>query len=195
MSRQNDHVNLAPVVAKIEDQLEQAVSQCTAVQSLLSLPDSKKFRNVLALDPPYRDDHLTLTTLAGDGKISVSPYVFASENAGQLLAFYHLGPKVAGHPTICHGGLPAVLLDECMGRACFPKLANRIGVTAKLELNYRAPIPVGSIILIKARTNKVEGRKAWAEATVEDPWKNTVFIEANALYIEPKGAAEMPKVI
>ncbi|KAF2712775.1 hypothetical protein K504DRAFT_339710, partial [Pleomassaria siparia CBS 279.74] len=89
---------------------------------------------------------LTETTLLCPDMISREPYVFTDDESGSLIAFYHLGSKLAGHSRIVHGGLAAVLLDECMGRACFPRLVGKVAVTAKLELNYKSPIPVNSVV-------------------------------------------------
>ncbi|KAH8881881.1 Thioesterase/thiol ester dehydrase-isomerase [Thozetella sp. PMI_491] len=182
-------------MADIDDLLAEMVSQSAASKRLSTFPDCNRFRGVLSIQPEHRGEHLTLETLSGKGKISCPPYVLESEAEGELLAFYHLGSQLAGHAGICHGGLSAVLLDECMGRACFPKLPSRIGVTAKLELSYRAPIPLNQVIAIAAKVEKVEGRKGWVQATVEDPKDGTVFIEAKALFIEPKWAAQMSKVL
>jgi acyl-coenzyme A thioesterase PaaI-like protein len=204
-----DEVNLLPVSSfpstssvphdtdEIEDCLLDAISHSLEAMSIASLPNCKKFRGVLQVEAQHAPNHLTATTLAGTGKISVQPYVFTCDDAGQLLVFYHLGSKLAGHAGICHGGVVAITLDECMGRACFPGLPRRIAVTAKLEINYRAPIPSDSVVMVKAETRKVEGRKAWVEATVEDPWKKIVFVDASALFIEPNGvaAAGMSKVM
>jgi acyl-CoA thioesterase FadM len=68
-------------------------------------------------------------------------------------------------------------------------------VTAKPEMNYRAPIPLDSIVLISVNVEKVEGRKAWVKATVEDPQGGKAFIKASAIFVEPKWAAGMSKVV
>ncbi|KAF5014049.1 hypothetical protein F66182_15102 [Fusarium sp. NRRL 66182] len=167
-----------------------------AMQRLLaSSPDCKQFRGVLAIAPEHQANQLTSTTLAGPGKISCPPYVATSNDKGELLAFYHLGPQLAGHAGICHGGISAMLLDECMGRVCFARFAHGVGVTAKLEISYRAPIPFDSMVLVSARVEKVEGRKAWAKASVQDPDERIVFVEAEALFIEPRWAPEMSNVL
>jgi acyl-coenzyme A thioesterase PaaI-like protein len=143
-------------------------------------------------DIPY---NLTETTLAGLDMITTGPVFFTDDETGSVLAFYHLGPRLAGHSGIVHGGLAAVLLDECLGRACFPKLAGNIGVTAKLDLAYKSPIAVRSVVLIRASTTRVEGRKAWAEGSIENAHDGRLHVQAKALFIEPKWAADMPPVM
>lgn len=123
--------------------------------------------------------------------ISEPPFVFADNTEGSILGFYHIGRRLAGHAGLIHGGLVAVLLDECMGRACLPRLEGKIAVTAKVEIPYKAPMKVDSVIMIRARTTDVQGRKAWVDAVVEDAAEHRVTATATALFIQPKWAHEM----
>ncbi|KAF7545210.1 hypothetical protein G7Z17_g9355 [Cylindrodendrum hubeiense] len=154
----------------------------------------KTSRSPLVIKPDDLPFNLVHGTLAGDETI-VDPYVFTDDDAGSLLAFYHLGRRLAGHAEIVHGGIAAVLLDECMGRACFPRLPGKIGVTARLELDYKNPIPVNSVILIQADTKEVQGRKAWVEATMSSADNGQDLVKAKALFIQPKWAADMTEVL
>lgn len=151
-------------------------------------------RSPLVIKPNDLPFSLVHTTLAGAETVA-EPYVFTDDDTGSLLAFYHLGRRLAGHAGIVHGGMAAVLLDECMGRACFPRLPGKIAVTARLELDYKSPIPVNSIILIQADTKEVQGRKAWVEATMSDAEDGRDLVKAKALFIQPKWAAEMTEVL
>lgn len=197
----NSEVAASPEVAAQQTQellLSKASNVHPAAQGLLLLPSTKSSRRVFDVAPEHIPDHLTATTLAGPELISSRPYVIYNEEAGKLLAFYHLGHRLTGHAGIVHGGLIAVLLDECMGRACFPKFQAKIGVTVKLEISYQAPMPVDSVILVTAETTDVQGRKAWVNATVEDvtPGRETkILSQATAMFVEPRWASEMAKVI
>lgn len=91
-----------------------------------------------------------------------------------------------------HGGLLATLMDEGMAKCCFAALPNKIGLTANLTMNYRAPAPAGSFVVLKAAVKKAEGRKVWVEARIEalgegvEPGK--LLVEAEGLFVEPKFA-------
>lgn len=184
------------MTTNLEANMATTATNSPAMQRLLaSSPDCQQFRGVLAIAPKDQANQLTFTTLAGPGKISCPPYVATSNEKGELLAFYHLGPQLAGHAGICHGGISAVLLDECMGRVCFGRFENGVGVTVKLDISYRAPIPVDSMVLVAARIVKVEGRKAWVNASIQDPGERIVFVEAEALFVEPKWAQEMSNIL
>ncbi|KAF5627296.1 uncharacterized protein FTJAE_9381 [Fusarium tjaetaba] len=152
-------------------------------------------RSVLTVREECIQNNPTSTTLAGLDAISPSPFVYKDDTAGHVLAFYHLGHKLSGHSGLVHGGIAAVLLDECMGRASFPRLTGKISVTANLNLNYKSPIKVDSMILIRAEVTAVQGRKAWVRGVIENTEDGAVFVEATGLFIEPKWAASLGKLL
>ncbi|KAJ5546594.1 Thioesterase superfamily [Penicillium frequentans] len=115
-----------------------------------------------------------------------------------LVSLMYLGSEICGHPGIIHGGLLATLLDEGLARCCFPALPNKIGVTANLNIDYRAPAMADSYVALRAETVKVEGRKAWVEGRIEtlplDGSDPVVLVQAKALFIEPKQAAALSQL-
>jgi acyl-CoA thioesterase FadM len=56
-------------------------------------------------------------------------------------------------------------------------LPERIGVTAILNLSYRAPTKADQFVVIKTRLVDVKGRKANVSARVED-MNGTLLVEA-----------------
>lgn len=136
---------------------------------------------------------LTAGALAGPNKLVVPPFVFSHREGKSLVSLMYLGSDICGHPGIIHGGMLATLLDEGLARCCFPALPNKVGVTANLNIDYRAPAMANSYVALRAETIKVEGRKAWVEGRIEtlpeDGKEPVVLVEAKALFIEPKQAA------
>ena len=179
----NEHIINHPLVARLR-------AESGVVES----------RPHLKIPSAMRPHNLTGGVLLGPGKIEVPPLSLAhsSEELPRLVQIAFLGEELCGHPTIVHGGLLATLLDEGLARACFPALPNKIGVTASLKIDYRAPCPAGSYVVLKAETTKVEGRKAWVKGWIEqltdDGEPGVKYCEAEALFIEPKGAASMARV-
>lgn len=176
---------------------------------ILSHPLSEKYRADplftearphMKIPPAMRAHNLTGGTLLGTDKIEVPPLMFQDVKAElpSLVSIVHLGPALCGHPGIVHGGLLATLLDEGLARACFPALPNKVGVTASLKVDYRKPCPANSYVVLRAETTKVEGRKAWVKGWIELLGEGTEegakLVEAEALFIEPKAAASMPKI-
>jgi acyl-coenzyme A thioesterase PaaI-like protein len=86
-----------------------------------------------------------------------------------------------GYPGIMHGGLVSTLLDETVGRSAF--LQNMWVVTAKMELRYRQPVPIGRKLSVVGWVTRVRGRvlEAKGEVRLED---GTVAVEARGLYVQ-----------
>ena len=162
-------------------------------RALRDNPDFTEARPHMKIPEALRSHSLTGGTLIGPGKILVPPFSWSEKGGKSLVSISYLGPDLCGHPGVIHGGLLATILDEGLARCCFPALPNKVGMTANLNINYRKPAPAGAFVVLRAKTVKVEGRKAWVEGHIEtlaekgeDP---VVLAEASALFIEPKQAA------
>jgi acyl-coenzyme A thioesterase PaaI-like protein len=86
-----------------------------------------------------------------------------------------------GYPGVMHGGLVSTLLDETIGRSAF--LLNKWVVTAKMELRYRQPVPIGKPIRVVGWITRDRGRmlEAQGEVRLSD---GTVAVEAKGLFVE-----------
>ena len=84
-----------------------------------------------------------------------------------------------GAPGLAHGGVISAAVDEGMGYMLW--LVGSPAVTARLEVDFRRPVPVGSRLELHARVDRREGRKIWAsmQGRVDDE----VAVEAEALYV------------
>lgn len=183
----NDHILTHPLAVRLRSQ-----------------PNIVESRPHMKIPPAMRPHNLTGGTLLGEDKIAVPPLNFASKADGTdalptLVQIAYLGDALCGHPGIIHGGLLATLLDEGLARACFPALPNKVGVTASLKIDYRVSCPAGSYVVLKAETTKVEGRKAWVKGWIEllgesGEGEGQKLVEAEALFVEPKGAKQMARV-
>lgn len=179
-----------------EEAFTAQITSYPSVAEWRSRPTIREQRSVLLIHSEDVPNNLTARTLSVANGLPISPYVFIDNQTGSLNAFYYLGAGLAGHSGMMHGGLLAILLDECLGRACFPLLQNQVAVTASLEIAYRAPMHLPGMISIEARTDKVDGRKAWVTASVKRLGASEVQIAtANALFIEPKEAGFMKKLM
>ncbi|KAJ6092794.1 hypothetical protein N7486_008083 [Penicillium sp. IBT 16267x] len=135
-------------------------------------------------------NNLVTGALAGPKKLVMAPFLLRNNSENSIVMFMYLGSSICGHPGIVHGGVLATLMDEGLARCCFRLLPNKVGVTANLNINYRAPVMANSYVVLRARTTRVEGRKAWVEARIEklspDEDGAGLLVEANALFIEPR---------
>jgi acyl-coenzyme A thioesterase PaaI-like protein len=173
-------------------EVEEYITNHPLTKSLRLRPDLTESRPTLKIHESYRPSSLTSGALAGSGKIEVPPFVFADDEGKEFISILYLGDKLCGYPGMIHGGLLATLLDEGLARCSFPALPNKIAMTANLTINYRKPCPAGSFIVLKAKTVKVEGRKAWVEGHIEtlvpEGQKPVVLVEASSLMVEPRQA-------
>ncbi|KZL86476.1 thioesterase family protein, partial [Colletotrichum incanum] len=161
-------------------------------------PDMVESRPHMRLPDALRRHNLTGGTLLGPGRITVPPVCWTEKGGKSLVSISHLGTDMCGHPGIVHGGLLATLLDEGLARCCFGALPHNVGVTAKLEINYRKPVHAGTYVVLRARTTRVEGRKAWVEGQLETLAANgeepVVLAQASALFVSPRFASVMAKL-
>jgi len=169
------------------------------VASLRTNPDLIESRPHEKIPPSWRKHNLTGGTLAGPGKIAIPPFSWTEREGKSYVQITHVGTDLCGHMGIIHGGFLATMLDEGLARCCFPVLPFNVGMTAKLEINYKAPAMADQYLVLRATTVKVEGRKAWVDGHIEtlpteEGQEPTVLATASALYISPKQASVMAKV-
>ncbi|EAW08866.1 PaaI family thioesterase [Aspergillus clavatus NRRL 1] len=114
--------------------------------------------------------------------------VFWNEKEKTVVSVVYLGSGLEGWPTVVHGGAIAAVLDENLGRAAIRHLPERTGVTANLEINYRAPVYSGNFYTCHATVDpeKSSDRKAYVTGEVRDP-VGRICAQASALFVVPKG--------
>ncbi|KAJ5647439.1 Adenylyl-sulfate kinase [Penicillium lividum] len=183
----------------IDPDLQAALDQNTHINFIRNHPTMKTLSN----NPDFQEtslhthisedlqkNNLVTGALAGLKKVLLAPFIFKNQSEKSIVMFMYLGSGICGHPGIVHGGVLATLLDEGLARCCFPFLPNKVGVTANLNIDYRAPVMANSYVVLRARTTMVEGRKAWVEGRIETLDENGVglLVEASALFIEPRRA-------
>ena len=132
-------------------------------------------------------------TLMGPGKIVVSPFTWIETNGKSLIQISYLGSDLCGHPGIVHGGMLATMLDEGFANCCSAAFPNKNGMTANLNINYRAPVFARNYVVLRVNMTKMQGRKIWVEGQIEtlvtEGKKPVLMVEASALFIEEKHLA------
>ena len=210
--------------------LEEKLQTLPELKKLREREDAKDWYEIR----PYKDfpeerrvNNLTAGALRGPGKLALLPLILVKKDESESIVFLHLGRGLCGHDGIVHGGLLATLLDETLARTvcvldwhllesrlivkpdiaqAIINLPEKVGVTAQLTLNYRAPTMADQVcqlfllagvtlnheitrqfIVIKTRIREVKGRKATVSGTVED-LQGTVLVEASAMFVQPRYA-------
>ncbi|MCC7078419.1 MAG: hypothetical protein IT198_14955 [Acidimicrobiia bacterium] len=91
-----------------------------------------------------------------------------------------LQPMHGGAPGRGHGGILAGIFDEFAGVA--PHLVGTIGATARLTVNYRAPIPVGEPLTLRVWVHEHEGRKIFVRGDARRG--DDLVADVEALFID-----------
>jgi uncharacterized protein (TIGR00369 family) len=85
-----------------------------------------------------------------------------------------------GFPGVAHGGIAAAALDEAMGWAMHA--AGAWAMTARMEVRYRRPLPLGEEVIVTAEVVRDRGRRLEAEARIETS-SGEVLAEAKGLFL------------
>ncbi|NIV39702.1 MAG: PaaI family thioesterase [Anaerolineae bacterium] len=125
---------------------------------------------------------------------------FYQDEQGQVLANFTGEEKHQGYPGYMHGGIITALLDEVIGRAAIAR--GLWGVTAKLEVKFRQPVPLGQTLtltgeLIRQGSRRLEGR---GEMQLQD---GSIAAEAEGVYalmpeedvVQLKGKSDLWEVV
>jgi acyl-coenzyme A thioesterase PaaI-like protein len=65
--------------------------------------------------------------------------IYKNVDTSDLLCIIKFGAALNGHPGVVHGGITALLFDNTFGWLFFAR-SIPVGVTANLNINYRAPV-------------------------------------------------------
>jgi uncharacterized protein (TIGR00369 family) len=142
-------------------------------------------------------DDLHRTTMKIKQPNSLHCFVCGIENQNGLkLRFYETGPgevtvhhtvdeHFQGYPGVVHGGIVASMLDEALGRSMMgvdPE-NSRFMYTARLEIQYRKPVPVGKELTMVGRAGRRKNRSATASAAIYGPG-GELLAEASAILVD-----------
>lgn len=105
---------------------------------------------------------------------------FYRDEAGCVYAEYRPREEEQGFPGVVHGGLLTTMLDELIGRTAIA--SDMWCMTAKLEIRFRKPVPVGAPLKLKGQITKMNGRllEGRGEIRLED---GTLAVEASGTYV------------
>jgi acyl-coenzyme A thioesterase PaaI-like protein len=185
-------VDLAPRADDFSEQKERELQANPLLVELRADPKFTESRPHLKIPAPLRQHSFTGGDMISSNKLAVPPMVFTTKDGSEMVGIFYLGRSLCGHPGIVHGGLLATLLDEGLARTCFNALPNKVGMTATLTVDYRAPVVAEQWVVLIGKTTKVEGRKAWVEGYMasldKDGKTGKPLVEGRGLFVEPRNA-------
>ena len=102
---------------------------------------------------------------------------------GELLGVFTPLVEHQGYPGRLHGGMASTLLDETMGRAINLAEPDAWGVTVKLAVKFRKPVPLDGEVRAIARITKSGSRlfEGAGEIVLAD---GSVAVEATGTYMK-----------
>jgi MinD superfamily P-loop ATPase/acyl-coenzyme A thioesterase PaaI-like protein len=108
---------------------------------------------------------------------------FFDNGKDRVFSSFTIDPRHAGYPGMAHGGAVAAILDEVGGRTMMIHNPHRFFVTARMDMRFRQPVPVGVPLkavgwLLKRRASRTQ---AHAEIYTDS---QGVLAEADALYVD-----------
>jgi acyl-coenzyme A thioesterase PaaI-like protein len=109
---------------------------------------------------PVLDDPLVFrrvyNPVSGVGSALAPPLTIRPTGDG-VVAEATLGLAYEGPPGYVHGGVSSLLMDQLLGSAAIA--AGLWGMTVRLELDYRRPVPLSTPLLLRARVVEAAGRR------------------------------------
>jgi acyl-coenzyme A thioesterase PaaI-like protein len=136
-----------------------------------------------ALDDPVAGRRV-FNPVSGSGSALAPPLLVRREGVG-VVGEATLGVAYEGPPSFVHGGVSALLMDQLLGSAA--AAAGLWGMTAHLELDYRAPLPLEAKLVLRARVAENAGRKSVITGTIalaDDP--DRILVEARGVFVMPR---------
>ncbi|EHA46547.1 hypothetical protein MGG_11096 [Pyricularia oryzae 70-15] len=113
----------------------------------------------------------------------------------QFVSLIALRDGMIGFPGALHGGAASLLVDEVTGMHIASQRdpdrpLNKDFRTAYLKTEYLKPIPVPGAVLVRSEIERVDGRKHWVKATIEDG-SGQVLARGEVLYVALKEKAKL----
>ena len=164
------------------DELRAAAADARAVTARLAAAQRP------ATQLPVLDDPLVFrrvyNPVSGVGS-ALAPPVRIRRVGGGVVGEALLGPAYEGPPGYVHGGISSLLMDQLLGSAAIA--AGLWGMTVRLELDYRRPVPLSTPLTMRAQVTETAGRRCVVTggiATAAAPGR--ALVEARGVFVMPR---------
>ncbi|KAJ5249207.1 hypothetical protein N7468_000658 [Penicillium chermesinum] len=156
------------------------------VQKLRENPDYVETEAYENFSEEKKRPRLTSGPMAGARGLGLQK-VFWNDKDRELVNVVFFGPGLDGWPSMVHGGAIGTVIDESLGRAAIRHFPVRTGVTANLNINYRAPVYSSRYYAFRTKLDQERStdRKAYATCEVRDS-QGRLCVEASGLFVVPK---------
>ncbi|KAM3825173.1 acyl-coenzyme A thioesterase THEM4-like isoform 2-T2 [Vipera latastei] len=146
------------------------------VPSHNSCVDSMPVRSKSGYNPrKQKDACLFVRSVAAEGR-GFEFAMFYNEAERQMVVLLQPGSYLEGMIGFMHGGAVAAILDHTFASCGI--YAFGIVVTASLSVNFKSPIPLGSVVLVETKVEKVEEKKIFLSGFVRSTDAQNLHAEA-----------------
>jgi acyl-coenzyme A thioesterase PaaI-like protein len=164
------------------DQLRAAAADARAVTARLAAAQ----RPVTQL--PVLDDPLVFrrvyNPVSGVGS-ALAPPVRIRRVEGGVVGEALLGPAYEGPAGFVHCGMSSLLMDQLLGSAAIA--AGLWGMTVRLEVDYRRPVPLSTSLTMRAQVTEAAGRKCVVTGTIATAAApDRTLVEARGVFVMPR---------
>jgi acyl-coenzyme A thioesterase PaaI-like protein len=137
---------------------------------------------------PVLDDPLVFrrvyNPVSGVGS-ALAPPVTIRRVEGGVVAEATLEAAYEGPPGYVHGGMSSLLMDQLLGSAAIA--AGLWGMTVRLELDYRRPVPLSTPLSLRAQVTETAGRKCVVTGTIATAAApDRTLVEARGVFVMPR---------
>lgn len=108
--------------------------------------------------------------------------MFYNDVEQRIVCVFQGGPHLQGVPGFLHGGAIATMIDSTLGMSAV--IAGGSVMTANLNINFKRPISLCSVVLINSQLDKIEGRKLFFSSNIQSIDEKILHTEATGLFIK-----------
>jgi acyl-coenzyme A thioesterase PaaI-like protein len=163
-------------------ELDAAAAEVRAVTELLG----RSLRPVHQL-PPLDDPvafRRVYNPVSGVGSALAPPLEMRVEEGG-VVGEATLGLPFEGPPGYLHGGMSGLFMDQVLGDAAIA--AGLWGMTVRLELDYRRPVPLYTPLVFRGRVVEDAGRKTVVTGSIAlTGAPQQALVEARGVFVAPR---------
>lgn len=121
--------------------------------------------------------------VSGPGNPTAAEVVFRRQG-DEIVADVRFGPAFEGAPGRVHGGMVAAMFDDVLGGVL--SLAKAPAYTARLAVEYKAPVPVDVTVEFRSRLERRDGRKLHAVSEARHAEQLLARAEALFIVVDPE---------
>ncbi|HEX8854791.1 MAG TPA: PaaI family thioesterase [Thermoleophilaceae bacterium] len=134
--------------------------------------------------PEGRLDHHDLCFGCGIANLfGLQMEIVRAERGGGVVGRFFVKQDHQGPPGYAHGGVIAAALDDAM--AVLLHASGKLAVTRSIEVDFRAPVPVGVFVVVEAEVERREEGRVWLRSIARTEGEGaTVVAEATAQFKE-----------